>query len=60
MSENLQLKKIATEYAEGEIEESEFLRRIMEEIAYQHSTTFWCKVLEMKDKHDYATRRLKE
>jgi hypothetical protein len=60
MSDNLQLKSIASAYADGEIDEAEFIRRVLDELAYQHSTSFWCKVMEMKDKHDYATRGLKE
>jgi len=56
MSENLQLKKYANQYANGEIDQAEFIYLVLEELAYQHSTSFWCKVMEMKDDHDYATK----
>ena len=60
MSENLQLKKYAQQYCDGEISETEYIRLTLEELAYQHSTSFWCKVIEMKDKHDYATRPIQK
>lgn len=59
MSENLQLKKYAQQYSNGEISEAEYIRLTLEEIAFQHSTSFWCKVMEMKDDHDYATQPIK-
>jgi len=55
MSENLQLKKYANQYVDGEISQSEFIRKTLEELAYQHSTSFWCKVIELREKHNYAT-----
>jgi hypothetical protein len=59
MSDNLKLRKIAGEYADGEISEAEFLRRVLDEIAHQHPTSFWSKVIELKDNHDYATKPYK-
>ena len=58
MSENLQLKKYAKQYVEGEIEQGEYIRKTLEEIAYAHSTSFWCKVIELREKHNYATDQL--
>ena len=58
MSENLALKKYAKQYVEGEIEQGEYLRKTLEEIAHGHSTTFWCKVIELREKHNYATDQL--
>jgi len=55
MSENLQLKKYAKLYVEGEIEQGEYIKKTLEEIAYGHSTSFWCKVIELREKHNYAT-----
>ena len=58
MSDNIQLKNAAKAYVEGEIEEGEFIKRVLNEIAYSHSTSFWCKVIEMREKHNYATDQL--
>jgi hypothetical protein len=52
MSENLQLKEIAGEFAEGEIDQDEHLRRTMDELIYQHSCAFWCRVMEERRIND--------
>ena len=52
MSENLQLKKYARQFAEGEIDQDKYLRLTMEELVYQHSTTFWCRVMEERRVND--------
>lgn len=59
MSQNLQLKTIAAEYADDQISEAEFIHKILDEIALGHPTSFWCKVMQLKDDHDYATEPLK-
>lgn len=54
MSDNLQLKKYAQQYVNDEIDEEEYIRKTLNELAYGHSTSFWCKVMEMREKHDYT------
>jgi len=52
MTVNHQLKQIAVEFANDEIDQDEFIRRVLDELVYQHSTSFWCRVMEERRIND--------
>jgi cytochrome c551/c552 len=53
MGENLVYRKIAQKFVDEEIDQREFVARIIEEASYDMSTTFWCHVIRLKSQHDH-------
>ena len=53
MSHNMVIDKLINEYQDGDIEQAEFVGKVLEEISYDMPTTFWCHVIRMKSEHDH-------
>ena len=53
MGENLRYRKLAQRYVDKDIEQEEFVAEIIEEAAWDMSTTFWCHVIRLKSRHDH-------
>ena len=53
MAENLRYRTLAQQFVDEEIDQQEFVAEIIEEAAWDMSTTFWCHVMRMKARHDH-------
>jgi len=52
MTENLKLKEYASKYADGDLDQDEYLRKTMDELIHQHPTAFWCRVMQERRIND--------